>query len=151
VRIWRIARRPFQALDGEGARLYGGRWNSAGVAVVYASSTLALAALEYLVHLDIEDAPDDLVALALELPDDAPIERMSADELPDGWHTTTEHAACAERGDGWARRGESLALRVPSAVIVEEENVLLNPAHPAMRHVKVVAVRDFSYDARLLG
>ena len=89
MELWRIARRAQVALDGEGARLYGGRWNSAGTAVVYAASHLSLAALEYLVHIDPDDAPDDLVALRLSVPGNARISPRgvaatpTAAEMPD--------------------------------------------------------------------
>ena len=76
----RICRKAHRALDGEGARLYGGRWNSPGEAVVYASATLALAALEYLIHLDSSEAPLDLMAIRIAIPDDvADFRRASAD------------------------------------------------------------------------
>lgn len=100
-------------LDAEGARLYGGRWNSEGVPVVYASSTLALAALEYLVHVDIEDVPRDLVALEIEVPDDSPVEEIRASDLPQDWNAVEEHPACIASGDQWAARAEALVVRVP--------------------------------------
>lgn len=150
MRVWRIARRQFQALDGEGARLAGGRWNSEGVPVIYTSSTLSLAALEYLVHVDIEDAPDDLRAIEIDVPDGAPMEEVSPATLPGDWRRVPDHPACVRLGDDWARRGEALALRAPSAVIPEESNVLLNPEHPAAASVRVIGSREFSFDPRLL-
>lgn len=148
--MWRITRRAHQALDGEGARLFGGRWNSEGVPLVYASVTLSLAALEYLTHVDVEDVPDDLIALEIELPDDAPTEVLGASTLPRDWTRSEGHPACVAAGDGWARTGRTLALQVPSAVIPEERNVLLNPRHPAAERIRVVSARDFSFDLRLL-
>ncbi len=147
--VYRICRRPFRALDGEGARLWGGRWNSAGRPVVYASSTLSLAALEYLVHLDPADAPDDLVALTIEVPDDAPAELVDAESLPAGWAQQPEPAACRLVGDRWAAAGAALVLRVPSAPVPEESNVLLNPRHPDAARVRVVHERAFAFDPRL--
>ena len=76
---WRICRQAHQDPGGEGARLNGGRWNSEGVAAVYTASSLALAALEYLVHVDIEDVPGDLVAMAIEVPGDAGHSRSMPD------------------------------------------------------------------------
>jgi RES domain-containing protein len=149
VHVWRLTRRAHQALDGEGARLYGGRWNSEGVAVVYASATLALAALEYLVHVDPQDVPDDLVALRVDVPDAAAAETVAVADLPADWNTLDDHPACVARGDAWAAVGTALALRVPSAIVPEEGNVLLNPAHPGMRLVRVAAARPFAFDPRL--
>lgn len=146
---WRLCRAPFRALDGEGARLYGGRWNSPGRPVVYAAATLALAALEYLAHVDPEDAPGDLLALGLALPADAPVRTLDAAALPDDWRLPGA-AACVAAGDAWLAAGDALALRVPSAVVPEETNLLLDPRHPAMARVREVVVRPFAYDPRLL-
>jgi RES domain-containing protein len=150
MRIWRIARRNFQKLDGEGARLHGGRWSPEGTPVVYASSTLALAALEYLVNVDIEDVPDDLVALEVEVPDDTSTEETHVSDLPRGWNQVEEHPACIIRGSDWVTAGDALVLRVPSALIPTEQNILLNPRHPEMARVRLVSSRDFAFDPRLL-
>ena len=150
MRVWRLTREAFVALDGEGARLYGGRWNLEGTAVVYTSSTLALAALELLVHVDPADVPDDLIAIVIELPDDASRDVMSVGELPDDWNRVGDHPSCTARGERWARAGSTLALFVPSVLVPEETNVLLNPAHAAMREVRVVTTRPFAFDRRLL-
>ena len=148
--VWRLARAPFRALDGEGARVAGGRWNSEGRAVVYASSTLALAALEYLVHVDPADATDDLVALGIELPPRASTARVGVEELPADWNRVPDHPACLGVGDAWADGARTLALRVPSALVPEEENVLLNPRHPDAARLEVVRERRFGFDPRLL-
>lgn len=148
--LWRLTRAAFQALDGEGARINGGRWNSEGVAVVYLSSTLSLAALEYLVHIDIGEVPVDLVALKVEIPDGASVQEVLPTDLPDDWFTVPDHPACLKRGDAWAKRSESLLLRVPSAIVPGEANYLLNPAHTEAASVGVVAAKAFAFDARLL-
>jgi RES domain-containing protein len=149
VIVWRLTREPYRALDGEGARLYGGRWNSEGVAVVYASTTLALAALEYLVHLDPIDVPRDLLALRLRVPDDATGERIETGGLPADWREVPDHLACVRLGDAWAVRGDALTLHVPSAIVPEEENVLINPHHPEAGRVELTADRPFAFDPRL--
>jgi RES domain-containing protein len=150
VRLYRICRRAHRELDGEGARLYGGRWNTPGRAVVYTSSTMALAALEYLVHLDPRDVPSDLVAMTIEVPDDIPFETVEAATLPGGWEREPEPPACKAMGDAWVDAGRTLALRVPAAPIPEETNVLLNPRHSAAPRVRIVGQRPFFYDPRLL-
>ena len=147
---WRITREAFQALDGEGARLFGGRWNSEGLPVVYLASTLSLAALEYLVHVDPQQVPDDLVAMQVEVPEEPGVDRVLEENLPKGWNELTEHVACMAAGDAWVEAGASLALRVPSAIVPEEENVLVNPRHPGAGGVRVVSVRRFAFDPRLL-
>lgn len=151
MHVWRITRRAHQALDGEGARLSGGRWNSEGVPLVYTSATLSLAALEYLAHVDVEDVPADLVALEIEVPDDTTAETLSVEALPEEWNRAEGHPACVEAGDGWARAGRTLRLGVPSAVIPHEANVLLNPKHAEAVRLRVVSARDFVFDLRLLA
>jgi len=148
--VWRLTRASFRALDGEGARLAGGRWNSEGRPVVYASSTLALAALEYLVHVDPADVPDDLVAMGIELPTGSSTARVTLDNLPKDWNRVLDHPACQGTGDEWADAGRTLALRVPSALVPEEENVLLNPRHAEAEKLKTVRQRSFAFDPRLL-
>jgi RES domain-containing protein len=150
VLVWRITREPYQALDGEGARLNGGRWNSEGVAVVYTSTTLALAALEYLVHVDPEDVPEDLVAMRIQIPDGLPDERVRASGLPADWNEVPDHPACVRRGDAWAKDARAAVLRVPSAIVPEEENILINPRHTDAGRIAVVHTRAFAFDPRLL-
>lgn len=148
--VYRICRAGFRALDGEGARLYGGRWNSPGRSVVYTSATLALAALEYLVHVETTTAPRDLVALKIEVPNDAPVQEIATGALRPGWEREFESVQCKQLGNAWVDDGRSLALRVPAAPVSEEFNVLLNPRHDLMRRVRLVAERPFSFDPRLL-
>lgn len=152
MRAWRIARRKYQALDGEGARVNGGRWNSEGRAAVYASETLALAALEYLVHVEPLLAPSDLVAMEIELPDDPGLGvRVEPGQFPDAnWQQYPAPEWEAELGDLWLAEGEFLWLAVPSAIVPQEHNILINPLHPRMRDVRVVSVRAFGFDKRLL-
>lgn len=150
MRIWRLTRRAFQELDGEGARQAGGRWNSEGTPVIYASSTLALAALEYLVHVDVDDVPDDLIAIQMEVPPEAPVEEILAADLPHDWNREPQHPACLEIGDRWVAESRALALRVPSAIVPEEANCLLNPGHADAGRVQVIRAREFAFDPRLL-
>ena len=151
MKLWRVTRAPHQALDGEGARLYGGRWSSPGGAMVYAASSLALAALEYLVHVDKEDAPSDLVALQIEVPDDLAVETRDAEALPEGWANDVPSPECAGVGDAWLAAGNTVVLRLPSALVPEEQNALINPAHPGAARIRVVSARPFSFDPRLLA
>lgn len=147
---WRIATRKetARAYDGEGARLYGGRWNRPGTRLVYAAEHLSLAALELFVHLDPEDAPRALFRFRVELPDDA-IERLPKDWLPASWRGYPAPPETMAIGTEWAARGESLALLVPSAVIPEENNVLVNPAHPRFKELKLRRGEAFSFDPRM--
>lgn len=146
---YRICRQPFKALDGEGARQYGGRWNQPGQPMIYTSGTAALAALELLVHLEPSEAPDDLVLLTIDIPDNVPGERLDLTRLPRNWARTPGDAASRELGSAWLTSNATLFLMVPSAPIPEEYNVLLNPLHPDFARVRVVAERPFRFDPRL--
>lgn len=147
---WRITTRrdPSAAFDGEGARLHGGRWNRSGTRLVYAAEHLSLAALELFVHLDPEDEPRSLFRFRVEVPDDA-LEVLTAERLPARWREYPAPAATTAIGTEWARRGDSLALVVPSAVIPEERNVLLNPAHPRFAKLALETGKPFSFDPRM--
>jgi RES domain-containing protein len=149
MRVYRLCRAGHRALDGEGALRVGGRWNNPGYAAVYTSATLSLAALEYLAHIEPALAPTDLVALTIEVPA-RPIERLDPDALPVDWHRIPEHPRCKALGDSWLSRHQSLGLLVPSAIIPEEQNLILNPRHPRFDQVKVVGERAFGFDPRLL-
>lgn len=149
MRVWRIARACYAPLDGEGARLMGGRWNSAGRPVVYTSRTAALCVLEVLVWTDPEDVPDDLRLYEIEVPDSAPILRVSSGSLSANW-TEPGSPECIEAGDRWLAAADALALEVPSAVLPEEHNLLINPRHPDAAGVHVVDSRPFTFDLRLL-
>jgi len=139
VLAWRLCRAPFAALTGDGARRYGGRWNRPGRAVVYAASSAALAVLEVRVHLDLPPdlLPDDYLLLTIDLRDLA-IEEVAA--LP---------VDPATFGDAWLREQRSPVLQVPSLIVPESPNLLLNPAHPAAARASVIARRRFVFDQRL--
>lgn len=146
---YRICRRRFTALDGEGARRYGGRWNAPGTPVIYTSSSAALAALELLVHLDPAEAPSDLVLMTIEVPESIARTRIDPAALPQQWTARATPARCREIGTDWLAAGDSCVLEVPAAPMPEEFNVLLNPAHPDFARVRVVAERPFEFDPRL--
>lgn len=143
--VYRLCKAAHIALDGEGARLWGGRWNSAGRAMVYTAATPSLAVLEVLVHLDLpaDLLPDDLRLLSIELPDDAPIHLLDTDLADD--------SACLAEGDAFLDAGDALALRVRSVVVPQEWNMLLNARHADMGRVKIVANEPFQLDPRLVG
>jgi RES domain-containing protein len=136
---WRLCREAFADLRGEGARIYGGRWNSLGQPLVYAASTAALAVLEVRVHLDLppELLPDDYVLVTIDL-NDLPVEEVA--RTP---------AAPQAFGDAWIRDQRTPILRVPSVIVPESPNLLLNPAHPAGVGATIVGKRRFGFDRRL--
>lgn len=151
MRIWRIARSVYAPLDGEGARHEGGRWNPVGLPIAYTSAHLSLAVLEQLVHVDPEDLPSDLMAFEIDVPEDLLVETVSIEDLPAGWNEVTGHPACQQIGRRWGEGGSSPVLRVPSAVVSQEANYLVNPRHPDARRIRMVGQAPFRFDARLPG
>jgi RES domain-containing protein len=154
MRIWRLCREPFaaEAVSGEGARRFGGHWNSRGVPMVYASTSLALAAIELFVHLEPGQAPNDLVYISAILPLGEPARTLQADELPSAWWTDNVAAgpgSTRDLGDTWMRGGSSLALMVPSVPIRAEWNVLVNPLHSRMSELQIDSPQPFVFDARM--
>lgn len=140
---------PSRAFDGHGSARNGQRWNAKGIRATYASETLSLAALEYLGTLvDVNDAPDDLVAVAADLDGNA-VEIVDVALLP-GWDAIPADVS-VRFGSDWARERRSVALRVPSVMIPSEPNYVLNPEHPDFaRAVVVRGAQRFAFDPRLL-
>lgn len=134
------------ALDGEGARLHGGRWNHPGHACVYLASSRALAALELLVHLTPKTRGVLFCFLEVNL-NALSIEKIET--LPPGWDQTIPSGATREAGTEWLRSKRSAILQVPSVLIQEEPNYLLNPQHPECVDLFPTRARDCVFDPRL--
>jgi RES domain-containing protein len=146
---WRIvkARHAATAFSGEGAARTGGRWNSRGEPAVYASGTLALAALETLVHLN-PPVAFKYVLFRLEF-DDALTENLPLRRLPAGWRQEPPPPFTKVVGDVWVRARRSAVLALPSVIIPAETNYLLNPAHPDFRKIIIRPPEPFTFDPRL--
>ncbi|WP_022684309.1 RES family NAD+ phosphorylase [Sphingobium bisphenolivorans] len=142
--VYRLCKAAHVALDGEGARLWGGRWNSAGRPLLYTAATPSLAVLEVLVHLDLpaELLPDDLRLLTIELPDEM-VHRL--DPSP------TDEVSCLAAGDAFLDAGDKLALLVRSVVVPQEWNALINVRHTDMARVAVRHDEPFQIDSRLIA
>ncbi len=148
---WRIvrARRAATAFTGEGARLYGGRWSSRGVRVVYVSEHQSTAALETLVHALPTAAGERYKAFQLEWADEL-TETLAVGKLPPSWRASPPSRETMRIGDRWAREQRSAVLAVPSAITPADTNFLLNPEHPDFRQIRIAAAADFEFDPRLL-
>lgn len=147
---WRIVKTSHAsgALSGEGARLYGARWTSRGRPAVYASESIALATLEILVHTA---SPALLAAYSLfriEIPDTL-ITTLDEEALPDNWRDYPAPAALRRIGDDWLDRAPTPVLRVPSVIIPEEYNYVIDPGHVAFGRLTVRLVREHVLDGRL--
>jgi RES domain-containing protein len=141
------ARHARTAFSGEGARLAGGRWNLPGETVVYASATLALAAIETFVHLGDDAVHVDFVWFRIHIPDSVRIQRCR--RLPSGWRMEPPQAGSQRYGSRWLRAGRTAVLQVPSAIVATESNYLLSPVHPDFRRIRVGAPQRFAFDPRM--
>lgn len=153
MRLWRIEKSVFakEVRSGNGARLYGGRWNSPGRPAIYCAGSLSLAMLEVLAHVSTEeDAGEKRVFFTVEV-DDKWADEVAAVDLPRGWRSALNAGPCRRLGDAWMAKEKSVALRVPSALVAGEFNCLLNPAHPQFRKAAIwSAGRPLRMDSRLL-
>lgn len=145
MRLYRIAKAEHaQYLSGEGTRLYGGRWTPRGHPVLYTAEHPALVAWEVVVHfgLPIEAAPLDQRLVTLQVPDRA------AEQIPRLSDTPADPQRLSL---DWLERGTSLLLEVPSVVILQSRNILLNPQHPDMAEVRIEDCCVFTFDGRMSG
>ena len=135
------------AFSGEGARLAGGRWNRPGEAVVYASASLALAAIETFVHLGEDGLHIAFVSFRIEIPDSVQVQRCR--RPPADWRSEPPQEPSMLYGSNWIRRGRTAVLDVPSAIVPSESNYLLNPHHPDFRQIRIGRPRPFVFDPRM--
>lgn len=137
-------------LSPEGAKKFGGRWNSKGTPLVYMGTSASLVTLEVLVHLHHEEAMATYFLCTAELPENL-VQGLPQSDLPPDWKDDPSPASTAAIGDQWVERGEALALLVPSSIIPIENNILINPSHPAFPDfAKSIRITPFEIDERLL-
>ena len=150
ITAWRIVKRKRArtAFSGEGARQYGGRWNSPGVPMIYAAASQSLAALEMVVHLDSSELLGEYVVFEVGI-DESLIEKLDGAQLPKNWRAEPTPPKIRELGDTWVRSGTSAVLQVPSATLPAENNFLLNPRHPDFSKLAIGKSAAFQFDPRL--
>lgn len=151
ITAWRIikTRHARSAFDGEGARLHGGRWNSVGTSVAYASHSVSLATLEILAGLQQTAILSSYSLVSIRF-DPRHVERISLDRLPPDWRSHPPPSALLAIGDHWADEARSLVLQVPSAIVPSESNYLINPLHPDFGSVALSEPEPLNLDPRLL-
>jgi RES domain-containing protein len=145
--IYRICSSKHPVNDGEGARLYGGRWNHKGIPVIYCGATISLCAVEVLANS--AGLPTGMVRIEAELPDSLPVTTIDAGTLPSAWDAALPSLSTKEIGTKWVGEGATAVLSVPSAVIPNERNYLLNPKHPDFALIKFRDPQPFVFDPRL--
>lgn len=153
MKVFRVEREKYlkTTLTGSGAALTEGcRWNSLNTALVYTSETRALATLEVFVHMDIsEDLPDDRFYVEIEIPDEIPLAELKIEDLPEGWDAKPPIPETRYIGDDFVKGKIAAILKVPSCIVKQEFNYLINPAHPDSGKISVISVTAFRLDTRL--
>jgi RES domain-containing protein len=150
--IWRLAWPEFAAdLDGKGNMKTGARWNSPGRGVIYGSFNLSLYVLETFAHLHplLRVNLPEMTAVRIDIPDGASRLEIDRSDLPADLSSDQAEQRCRELGDGWLAAEEHLICTVPSVIVPQERNVVINPAHRLMFDVKIVSTERFHFDARL--
>jgi RES domain-containing protein len=148
VILWRVSN--YETLDGVGGLYVSGRWHTKGQPVIYCTQNPATALLETLVHIEIdsEDRPERFQVLRIEGPDPLSMEKVEAGSLPENW--ADELGITQTIGDHWLGEGRSLLLQVPSVLVPETWNVLVNPQHAEATRLKITATYEHAFDVRLL-
>jgi RES domain-containing protein len=148
VILWRVSN--YQTLDGVGGLYVSGRWHTRGHPILYCTLNPATALLETLVHVEIdsEDRPERFQMLRIEGPDSLSIEKVEAGSLSTNW--AVDMSITQSLGDRWLGRGRSLLLQVPSVLVPETWNVLVNPQHAEANRLNVSATYEHAFDVRLL-
>jgi len=151
ISVWRIVKAKYAstAFTGESAALYPGRWNNPGTRVVYAAASLSLAALENFIHLQSEGRVIKFVSFKVDIPAGIKAGEVGAPHLPKDWRACSPSVGTKLIGTNWAKKNETLLLRVPSVVIPSESDYLINPLHRDFASLKISAPDPFSFDQRM--
>ena len=151
MQVWRLVKTRYAStpFDGEGARLYGARWNSPGNRVAYASGNSALAVLEVLVHMTGGGSLPGYSLVSASLPDSL-VEVIAPAALPGNWDSSPVPPEVQAVGDAWLASAKSLALQVPSDMVRDSYHILINPEHGDFGRLAIISSESFDFDRRLL-
>jgi RES domain-containing protein len=136
-------------LSGTGAKLFGGRWNIPGFAAVYATQSISLAVLEIIVHTNKDLIPPDYMLIKIEIPDNLPIKEITLKTLKENWREDLDYTQFI--GTEFLKNNNNVALKVPSAIVEEENNIILNPAHIDFKKIKIKSITPFEFDNRFFS
>lgn len=147
--VYRLAKSQYaDDISGKGAELSGGRWNNRGTSILYTAESRALALLEVAVRIDLSNIPEEYRIVSISIPEDK-ISSLSLSQLPDNWNSIPHNASTQQIGDNFIEKESHLALKVPSAIVEQEFNILINPEHSDSNVVKVDKIEPFPIDQRL--
>ena len=150
--LWRLANKDKvkSSLTGIGSKSTGGRWNHPGTPVVYCSESIALCLLELQTRVDLDLLPDNYMKIKLSLPDSSSIKEFPHKNQLSKYLNPFHTQLSRDYGTKWAEDKETLILKVPSAVVPEQFNYILNPMHPEMNKVKIAESTKLYIDPRIL-
>ena len=147
--VYRLASRKYaRDTTGEGARLNGGRWNHIGTPCLYASESRALAILEYSANIELFSIPRALCLVTFDMPEDS-LWECKIPSLPGNWTQAPAPTETKDFGTKLLSAVAHLVIKIPSAIVPQEFNYLINPLHPAMAKVRIAEAVDFVYDIRI--
>lgn len=150
--VYRLSKEKFHLdLSGKGAELYGGRWNSKGVAMLYTSQSRALAFAEVAIHIPVGIVPKDYFLISISFPDTASILKLADTDVPPDWRSNPHSNSTQKIGDQFIAESKYLVLQVPSAVVPGDFNFLINPNHAQIKEVVINAVEPFEFDSRFVA
>ncbi|MGO3181326.1 MAG: RES family NAD+ phosphorylase [Aequorivita sp.] len=150
MRVFRLSREKYaNDLSGKGAAIFGNRWNSKGVEMLYTAESRALAMAEVLVHLSLAALPDDYMMIEIEVSDSIKVELLDFNSLDENWNTNPLDLQTQKMGDTFIRSKEKCVLKVPSAVVKGDFNYLLNPNHTEINRIKIKSITKFPFDKRV--
>lgn len=148
--VYRLSKEKYKNdLSGKGAEIAGGRWNSKGVAMLYTSQSRALCTTEIAVHSPLGIIPADYWIITIEFPDVTEVLEVDPASLPKNWRSFPHTHFTQTAGDHFIRSGKYLVMKVPSSVVQGDFNYLINPTHPLLPQVKIIALEPFEFDERL--
>ncbi|WP_375241722.1 RES family NAD+ phosphorylase [Lacinutrix sp.] len=151
MRVFRIAKKQYlKDLSGEGSRLFGGRWNKKGMAMLYFSDSLSTSLLEVLVHMDFKHLTNDFGYIEIEIPDALIDTRLKLKNLDENWRDNPPKSSTITLGTEFIKTNKKLALKVPCAILPMASNIPINPRHKDIAKLKIIKVADLDIDSRLV-
>lgn len=152
MKVFRLSRKKYaKDLSGKGAALFGYRWNSKGIEMVYTAESRALAMAEVAVHLTLATLPDDYMIIEIEIPDNIELDTIDVNTLDLDWNSYPYSFKTQQIGDDFVRSSKACVLKVPSAVVKGDFNFLLNPNHPDIKKIKIIGTMEFPLDQRIFN
>lgn len=150
MKVFRLSREKYaKDLSGKGAAVFGNRWNSKGIEMLYTAESRALAMAEVLVHLSLTNLPDDYMMIEIEISDSLEIELLNVNRLGENWNSNPLDPRIQTLGDEFIRARKKCVLKVPSAVVKGDFNYLINPNHSEISKIKIKSVTKFPFDKRV--